>query len=126
MDGLKNTVFSAQFVISKRQKCAWLRSRPQTRPSPSQHPSRQRTNLSMPTIGESSVISNIDYDDHAYGEMDSNEDFTEIPLKRPLRPRSCRIPATSNSSLKHKLRPPMEGWAHKKHLLGTMGLFSQI
>ena len=73
----------------------------------------------MPTIGESSVISNVDYDcDHAYGEMDFTDEeleFSEVPLKRPLRTRSCRIPTTSHSSsLKHKLKhrrlQAAEGW----------------
>ena len=100
-------------MISKRQNVAWLRSRRSPSALPP-HPSRQRTNLSMPTIGESSVISNVDYD-HAYGEMDTDDDeFSEVPLKRPLRTRSCRIPTTSHSSsLKHKLknRSRIEGWA---------------
>ena len=112
--------FSAQFVISKRQKCAWLapgmegRSKGKPRSSP-------RTNLSMPTIGESSVISNVDYD---FDDDDDDEDMEEfdpeVPLKRPLRTRSCRFPSASSSlasSKKHYSilrRPPLrmtgEGW----------------
>ena len=126
-------------MISKRQNVAWLRSvRGQNRPSPSSHPSRQRTNLSMPTIGESSVISNVDYDcDHAYGEMDFTDEeleFSELgPLKRPLRTRSCRIPTTSHSSsLKHKLKnrrlqaPMTEGWARLNSCNSVCSLFSFV
>ena len=115
--------FSAQFVISKRQKCAWLNpggaeggrcKKPRSSP-------RSRTNLSMPTIGESSVISNVDYD---FDDDDDDEDMEEfdpeVPLKRPLRTRSCRFPSASSSlasSKKHYSilrRPPLrmtgEGW----------------
>ena len=114
--------FSAQFVISKRQKCAWLapgmegRSKGKPRSSP-------RTNLSMPTIGESSVISNVDYDydyDENFDDDEDDEEFDpEVPLKRPLRTRSCRFPSASSlASKKHYSilrRPPLrmttvEGW----------------
>ena len=68
----------------------------------------------MPTIGESSVISNVDYDDD---DMEDEMDIEEFPLKRPLRTRSCRFPskAKHSSSLR---KPPLrmtsnEGW----HLL---------
>lgn len=104
----------AQFVISKRQKCAWLapgmegRSKGKPRSSP-------RTNLSMPTIGESSVISNVDYDydyDENFDDDEDDEEFDpEVPLKRPLRTRSCRFPSASSlASKKHYSilrRPPL-------------------
>ena len=109
--------FTAQFVISKRNKCAWLQT-PGRKGLVKPARTSPRTNLSMPTIGESSVISNVDYDDD---DMEDEMDIEEFPLKRPLRTRSCRFPSKvtakhSNSSSLRK--PPLrmtsnEGW----HLL---------
>jgi len=73
----------AQFVISKTQKCAWLVSR-----TGSTRSTTQRTNVSMPTIGESTESSSI----HS----------NSIPMygnsRRPFRTRSCRLPSSSASS----------------------------
>ena len=77
------SLISAQFVISKTQKCAWLVSR-----TGSTRSTTQRTNVSMPTIGESSESSSI----HS----------NSIPMygnsRRPFRTRSCRLPSSSASS----------------------------
>ena len=81
-------LFAAQFVISKSQKCAWLVS--QNREA---HRNR-RTNLSMPTIGESAYnAANPDI----YDSVESDLQSSNIRMAR--RARSMRLPATSNKSL---------------------------
>ena len=75
---------SAQFVISKSQKCAWLVS--QNREA---HRNR-RTNLSMPTIGEANNASDL---------YDSPESESTSNLKGARRARSMKLPATSHHSL---------------------------
>ena len=79
---------SAQFVISKSQKCAWLVS--QNREA---HRNR-RTNLSMPTIGESAnTASDLYLDSADISESTSNLKGTA------RRARSMKLPATSHHSL---------------------------
>jgi len=81
-------LFAAQFVISKSQKCAWLVS--QNREA---HRNR-RTNLSMPTIGESAYnAANPDI----YDSVESDLQSSNIRMAR--RARSMKLPATSHKSL---------------------------
>ena len=82
--------FSAQFVISKNQKCAWLVSRTDSTVR------RRGHNLSMPTIGETSI-----------GEISANS--PTIPIngngntRRPFRTRSCRLPSSSSSTTSRRV-----------------------
>jgi len=80
----------AQFVISKNQKCAWLVSRTDSTVR------RRGHNLSMPTIGETSI-----------GEISANS--PTIPIngngntRRPFRTRSCRLPSSSSSTTSRRV-----------------------
>lgn len=71
-------------MISKSQKCAWLVSAPGT----SQVSRNRRTNLSMPTIGESSVAGSTEDEDY----------LGSSSFAKQRRARSCRLPKTSSRS----------------------------
>jgi len=83
-------LLSTQFVISKNQKCAWLVSRTDSTVR------RRGHNLSMPTIGETSI-----------GEISANS--PTIPIngngntRRPFRTRSCRLPSSSSSTTSRRV-----------------------
>lgn len=85
-------VISAQFVISKSQKCAWLVSAT----GASQVQRNRRTNLSMPTIGESSVAGSTEDEDY----------LGSSSFAKQRRARSCRLPKTSSRTTSHGLLLP--------------------
>ena len=92
--GTKSHLFAAQFVISKSQKCAWLVS--QNREA---HRNR-RTNLSMPTIGESADRqTNSTKEFYPINGRAESEQFTTSNLLRARRARSMKLPASSHHSL---------------------------
>ena len=101
------SLISAQFVISKSQKCAWLVSR-----TDSARSSRTTKNLSMPTIGESS-------------EASYANEASEVPIngtgRRPIRTRSCRLPASSSSSMRSSSRRVLESQQPRSRSLGLEG-----
>ena len=82
---------SAQFVISKNQKCAWLVSRTDSTVR------RRGHNLSMPTIGETSTA----------GETSAASPTASVPIngnaRRPFRTRSCRLPSSSSSTTSRRV-----------------------
>ena len=81
-------------MISKSQKCAWLVS--QNREA---HRNR-RTNLSMPTIGESADRqTNSTKEFYPINGRAESEQFTTSNLLRARRARSMKLPASSHHSL---------------------------
>ena len=106
------SLISAQFVISKSQKCAWLVSR-----TDSARSSRTTKNLSMPTIGESS-------------EASYANEASEVPIngtgRRPIRTRSCRLPASSSSSMRSSSRRVLESQQPRSRSLGLEGSLNQM